>query len=186
MSLTRSPRRLANLKDGHGRTALFDSLIYSAGLFQNRESGDAIYVITDGGDSLNGLHEKDAERELLSKGIRLFSFLVSAAKPPLMTEEERQGYSDLQRLGEVTGGTMLNVEYDPYEKERRELEASLQRGYNKMKSLYDLEVELPVKLDKEQRWKLQIVDERAKRQKGYCNHVSNEARFLPLRIPPAR
>jgi hypothetical protein len=116
-------QRLANLKDGQGPTALFDSLAYSAGIFHTREPGDAIYVITDGGENHSSSHAKDVEKELLSKGIRLFVFLVSAIKPPLVSEEEQQGYSDLQRLAEVTGGSIVNAEYNPYEKERRELEA---------------------------------------------------------------
>jgi von Willebrand factor type A domain len=157
---------LANLKDGRGSTALFDSLIYSAGLFRTRESGDAIYVITDGGDSHDGAHERDVERELLTKGIRLFCFVVSTAPPPLITEVERQkGYFDLQRLTEATGGSILNAGYDPYENESRELEASLRRGYDRIKSFYTLEVELPTKLDKEQRWNLQLVDQYGKRRK---------------------
>jgi hypothetical protein len=172
-------QRLANLKDGQGRTALFDSLMYSAGLFQTPESGDAIYVITDGVDSQDGPHEKDVKQELLSKGIRLLCFVVSTAQLPLITEIERQnGYLGLQRLAEATGGSVLNAEYDPYENGRMELGVSLQRGYDKMMSFYTLEVELPFKLDKEQLWDLQIVDEHGKRRKDI------ETTYTAIKLPP--
>jgi hypothetical protein len=159
-------QRLKNLNDGWGRTALFDSLMYSAGLFQSQQSGDAIYVITDGVDNQSKFGERDVEQELLSKGIRLFCFMVSTAQPPLLTEMERQhGYFNLKRLVDVTGGLLVNEEYNPYENERKELEASLRRAYDKMKVFCKLEVELPVKLTKEHRWELQILDERGKRRK---------------------
>jgi von Willebrand factor type A domain len=159
-------QKLANLNDGWGRTALFDSLMYAAGLFQTHEPGDAIYAITDGADNQSKFREKDVQQELLSKGIRLFSFVVSTAQPPLITEIERQnGYLDVQRLAEVTGGSIVNAEYNPYENEHRELEASLQRAYDKMKSFYKLDVQLPVKLDKEHPWELQAMDEHGKRRK---------------------
>jgi hypothetical protein len=158
-------QKLANLGDGQGSTALFSSLMYSAGLFQSPESGDTIYAITDGGDSGSGLREKDVEQKFLSQGIRLFSFVVSSSRPPLITEMERQhGYSDLRRLAEVSGGSILNAEYDPYEHKSGELEASLKRGYDKMKSFYTLDMELPVKLYKDEQWRLDIVDGHGKRR----------------------
>ena len=159
-------QRLTNLGDGHGGTAILDSLMYSARIFQTHEPGDAIYVITDAGDNKSRFQKKDVELELLSKGIRLFVFVVSTAQAPLMTEIERQqGYDELQHLTEATGGSIVNAEYDPYEKESRELEASLQRAYDKMKSFYELQVGLPVKPDKERPWELRVVDEHGKKRK---------------------
>jgi von Willebrand factor type A domain len=43
--------RLTGLKEGRGRTALLDALMYSAKLLRPFMPGDAVYLISDGGEN---------------------------------------------------------------------------------------------------------------------------------------
>jgi len=139
--------------------------MYSTSLFHNPEPGDAVYIITDGGDNQSRSTEREVERELLSKNIRLFSFVLSGYAFP--TEEELLGHSYIRHLTEVTGGVVIDAGLSQYRGRGhvKQLSASLQRTYDKIISFYELEVELPRKLETEHQWKLQVVDEFGKRRK---------------------
>jgi len=155
--------KLADLNDGQGRTTLFDSLVYSAGLFDAPKAGDAVYLITDGVDNHSRMRSEEVEHEFLSRGIRLFCFILWPARHG-EDEAERSIYV-LQHLTEVTGGLITNTRHDDSSNGREWLKASLLRAYTEMKSFYDLEVEVPGNLDKQHRWELQVVDDRGKKRK---------------------
>jgi hypothetical protein len=156
-------QRLAGVTDGDGKTALLDSLAYSGNLFHTREPGDAIYVITDAVDNRSKLHEKDVEHELLSRGIRLFSFVLS--DPSFVTIEEEASFADFKNLTEGTGGSSMNPSLDQSARESQQLDASLRHLYDMMRNFYELEVELPHEPKAGQRWKLNIVDSNGKKRK---------------------
>lgn len=110
-------KKLSELRDGHGHTAFYDSLIYGAGLFGTPEPGDAIYAITDGGDNQSKSNESEVEREFLSKGVRLFAFVLYDKYFP--TQDERSTLPDLVHLAEMTGGASVRVDSLPTAKKRR-------------------------------------------------------------------
>jgi VWA domain containing CoxE-like protein len=155
-------QRLAGLADGHGTTALMDSLAYSADLFHTREAGDAIYVISDGEDNHSKLHEKEVERKLLSRGIRTFSVLWQT---PLATLEEEESIADFQILTKLTGGSSVDTSQYQSAKGREQLDASVMNLYDMMRNFYELEIEIPPQLKMDQRWELQIVDTNGKKRK---------------------
>jgi Ca-activated chloride channel family protein len=70
-------QKIAGLTNRPERTDLFGSLVYAIDLFHATQSGDAIYLISDGGDNHSKYQEKDVEHILLSKGIRLFCLRLS-------------------------------------------------------------------------------------------------------------
>src|SRR5262249_44718599 len=57
-------------------TALWDSLLKSLSIFGSPQPGDAVYVITDGGDNESKVRPKQVENAFLEKGVRLFAFLI--------------------------------------------------------------------------------------------------------------
>jgi len=173
-------QKLANLNDGQGRTALFDSLMYSAGLFDTPKAGDAVYLISDGIDNHSKARSKEVERELLSRGIRLFCFILWPTRHG-EDEAERSIYV-LQHLTEVTGGLITNTRRDDSSNGREWLKASLLRAYTAMKSFYELEVEFPRNLETPHSWELQVVDDRGKKRKDI--EVSYARDLVPCAIAP--
>jgi hypothetical protein len=94
-------------QEPHGPTALFDSIDQALSLFPLPQLGDAIYLVTDGGDnksktSLNKLKEK-----LVLQGVRVFVFLVPIEGH--MSVEETEGQSLMGDLAEYTGGYLIRV-----------------------------------------------------------------------------
>jgi hypothetical protein len=155
-------QKLADLNDGQGYTAAFDSLMYSASLFDAPRPGDAVYFISDGGDNRSKFRSKDVEKHFQSEDIRLFSFILWQGGQSV---EEQAGLYDLKHLAEVTGGSIANVKRDESAKGREWLKASLLRTYDTMKNFYQLEVELPSNADTRHQWELQVVDEHGKKRK---------------------
>jgi hypothetical protein len=100
-------QKIAGLTSSQDRTSLFDSLVYALDLFHASQPGDAIYLISDGGDNHSKHQEKDVERTLLARGIRLFSLILSNRY--FMTKEEAGGGDDLEHLTEMTGGSTLRA-----------------------------------------------------------------------------
>jgi von Willebrand factor type A domain len=148
-------RKIRARQDGKGHTALYDSLIYSASLFGPPEPGDVVYAITDGGNNHGKSQARDVEREFLTKGIRLFSFIWS--EKPFQSIEEQEGQSDILNLVKVTGGLEASVESLPPANQNERLNATLQPLYNAMTHFYTLEVKAP-ELKKGSAWKLEVVD----------------------------
>jgi hypothetical protein len=146
------------------QTALLDALLRATDIFGEPEPGDAIYLISDGGENHSKARVEDVKRVLLRKGIRVYSFeLVVPRNFP--TEEERLGPQVLQDLAQTTGGTItaaerpFGVSYDLTSKWGPVLAAALNEVYDEMRNFYQLEIELPAEVDKPRKWKLEVVKE---------------------------
>ena len=148
-------QKLSKLQELGGLTAFYNSLIYGASLFGTPEPGDAVYAITDGGDNESNSGKYGVERELQSKGVRLFAFDLSHRN--FSTEEEEAGHNNLRRLTEMTGGATISMASLPAGKEGERLNADLRGLYEAMERFYILQVEAPT-LEKESRWKLEALD----------------------------
>lgn len=92
------------------RTALKDSIVTSLKLLQPPQAGDAIYVITDGGDNLSKHSTSTTNTALSNAGVRLFAFLFAESLP---TGEERLGFDDLWELTRNSGGFVFGVRGEP-------------------------------------------------------------------------
>jgi hypothetical protein len=98
-SPTRDPM---NLK---GRTALYETILEAAKELEPIQPGDAIYVISDGGDNKSSETMSRLDRELQAVGVRLFAFLLNDA----ITEEEGLGARDLYELIRRSGGFLVSM-----------------------------------------------------------------------------
>src|SRR5258708_1931994 len=63
-------------KEVKGITPLYDAIGTALKDLGTAEPGDAIYVITDGGDNASRARMSELERSLESSGVRLFAFLL--------------------------------------------------------------------------------------------------------------
>jgi hypothetical protein len=94
-------------KQPKGRTSLFDSVHQVLTEFKELHSGDAIYLVTDGGDNKSRISRAEVTEELVSRGIRVFVFLVAQATP--QTEEERSGALGMVGFAESTAGAVVQM-----------------------------------------------------------------------------
>jgi Mg-chelatase subunit ChlD len=91
-----------------GRTALMDTLTEATAMFGTPQSGDMIFLISDGGDNLSHARFSSVKKLLLERGMRLFSFIPFNQEFP--TEEVRIGPGALTDLTNDTGGRSMTFE----------------------------------------------------------------------------
>jgi hypothetical protein len=154
---------IANLGDNSGKTALYDSFPHAISLFGAPETGDAIYLISDGDDNLSKLREKDVERDLLARGIRLFCLIFKDRY--FQTKDETSDVADVNRLAEATGGSSVVV-WKSQSATDKGLDDRLLREFDLVRKFYELGVALPSNSESEHGWKLQVVDGNQKRRKN--------------------
>lgn len=172
-------QKLSARRDGKGQTAFYDSLIYGASLFGTTEPGDAVYAITDGGDNRSKSHPRDVEHKFVSKGVRLFAFVLSHRY--FSTEEESMGRADLAELVEATGGAAVSMVGSPVANQADRLRPARQSLYDSMERFYHLELEAP-SVGKESRWKLEVIGMRGKKRKDV--EVDYPRNLAPCRAVP--
>lgn len=90
-----------------GRTALWDGIAFAVNSLKLK-SGDAVILITDGGDNTSSKQESDVEKLVLESGVRVFSLYVESDGGPA-TPEERSGPVTLNAFAQKTGATMLEL-----------------------------------------------------------------------------
>lgn len=92
------------------KTALYDSLKQVLDIFGPAQTGDTIFLISDGGDSRSTSIMPGLRKQLLERGLRLYSLIPQ--KPPkelFVTEEERFGFQNLDELSRDVGGASISV-----------------------------------------------------------------------------
>jgi Mg-chelatase subunit ChlD len=168
--------RLAKLENGKGRTAILDAIDYSIKLLQPTGLGDAIYVISDGGENASKTHRTDVEKKLLAGRIRLFTFILRP-RTQLATPEEAARLNLLEELTQVSGGAAVDEDSTESFDARQRLSVALQHGYDRIAHFYDLQLSIPERLAKKERLRLEIVDQDGKKRKDLS--VSYPQYLLP-------
>lgn len=123
----------------HGRTPLFAAVEQSLRLFDTTQFGDAIFIVSDGGDNLGAVNRKALSNELIKRGIRAFAFLMHLPNEAF-TPEERQGGPDVVDFVKATGGSIwaLGAKW-PSGKENSELVTAVR---NQIGTPYRLDIAL--------------------------------------------
>lgn len=127
---------------GSGSTALFDSIDHVLAEFQELRFGDAIYLVTDGGDNRRRVSLPQLEEKLISRGIRALVFLV--VKGGFQTHEEAEGVSEVEALAESTGGAVVRISSaDVAGSGRADLEKLVPRITDQVESVYRADLDIP-------------------------------------------
>lgn len=135
-------QRLLALKDirPRGRTALYSAIEKTVSLLNPPHPGDAIFIVSDGGDDAGDVSEKTVQDELMKSGIRVFVFLV---EHPRKTEAEQQGELSLPDLARVTGGSSIQPQPgSPWFKDMAAMEATLKAIRAQVQNPYWLDLQL--------------------------------------------
>lgn len=138
-----------------GRTSLFDSIEQVVIEFKELHFGDAIYVVTDGGDNRSTVSLPKLKEELISRGIRVFLFLVARGGP--RTEEEMSGAAEMDGFAESTGGVVVRFPAEIAGSERAELNKLAPRIVAQVEGVYRLELGIS-EVERTARVKVAFVD----------------------------
>jgi hypothetical protein len=158
---------------GEKRGPLFDFLLEGLKQMEKPEAGDALFVITDGGEESSRARAEQVQQELLRAGVRLFAVTlpmryereISVVRPGSGDTpfDEQQENTDFMNTVRVTGGRALRVRprlsaqgwgYDFSDKEKEALATSLQFLYVQMWNFYRLQITLPEAPHTLSNWKI--------------------------------
>jgi len=167
-------------------TALWDAFAEAFQILQPVMPGDVIYAVTDGEDNASHTQRIEIERRLIASGVRPF-IAVPPTRPLLYqirTPEKFNAAREISELTFATGGALVSVDLSMAprkisldEKYLAQLSAAVAPLYEQMKNYYQLEIDLPVEVDKSRPWKLELVKTPDKKQKGL--HLAFPRKLLP-------
>ncbi len=135
-------QRLLALKDirPRGRTALYSAIEKTVSLLNPPHPGDAIFIVSDGGNDAGEACEKTVQDELIKSGIRVFVFLVEHVRK---TEAERQGELSLPDLARVTGGSSIQPQPgSPWFRDMAAMQVTLKAIRAQVQNPYWLDLQL--------------------------------------------
>lgn len=149
------------------RTALWDAVLDSFKMLDPPRLGDAIYVITDGGDNVSGASPKHVAQILSDAGVRLFASVFQKDSGGI-SREEMLSPVDVLQIADETGGTIVPIhsEYrgaflklpDPAltDKAAKPTRLGLLLGsqYRQISKFYAVGIDLPATIGKRQQLKL--------------------------------
>jgi len=151
--------RVLDLAKRHpeGPTSLFDSIDQVLIEFKELNLGDAIYVVTDGGDNKSRISLRRLEEQLISRGVRVFVFLVLQGGS--RTEEEVSGASQMDSFAESTGGDVVRISSaETSANGRAQLAKLAPRIVGEVEGVYRLELGISPAVERAARVKVAFVD----------------------------
>jgi hypothetical protein len=125
-----------------GRTPLLDSIEKAASAFGAPQFGDAIYLVSDGGDNKSTVRLSKLQPQLIERGIRVLAFSVQQPSYG-PTEEEQYGPNLLRELAKVTGGDVFSFPEYPSAKEQAEMPRRALRIAKQVQELYKVQLGIP-------------------------------------------
>ncbi len=140
------------------RTALYSAVEKSLQLFGAPQFGDAVYIISDGGDDFGPDKRKEVAQELMRRGVRTFAFLVQEPPGSPLTAAERNGPTDLVEFVKSTGGGYINPQVSARwiaSEEHAEMGKLLR---NELQNPYQLDIRLAAAPSKAAKLKITTTD----------------------------
>lgn len=126
-----------------GRTALFDSVDQALSLFCTPQPGDAIYVVSDGGDNRSRVSFSKLKEKLVSHGVRVFVFALPVEQFRT-TSEEHYSEDRMEGLAEFSGGYVIRVPWSEIAgKEQSWLERSAIQIRDQVQAMYEVKLDIP-------------------------------------------
>jgi len=135
-------QEILSLKDQApaGRTPLLDSIERAASMFGVPQFGDAIYLVSDGGDNKSTVTLSKLQPQLIERGIRVFSFSV---RQPSAYEEQGPNPNLMKDLAAFTGGYFFEFPEYPSKQEQTEMPRLALRIAKQVQELYRVELGIP-------------------------------------------
>lgn len=156
--------RMTRVGKAYGKTAMLDALLEAVNMSRPLRMGDALLLISDGGDNASRSDPAQSQSVLLSSGVRLFALIMGKDLPDReRTPEEAAGPGGLRdlinavggdSLGVASGGPVNHVLTDQGRKNMASAASALGREFSEF---YAVEVKLPEAVDKPRGWQLEVV-----------------------------
>lgn len=158
-------------------TALWDAILEAALLLDKTQVGDSIVVVSDGQDNHSKHKQPEVAKILLNQGIRLFVFLPLSTHS--QTTEEASAAQDLTQAAAETGGRGVEQEILDLSWQPNRLQVARNASFIFWRFLagYELEIAVPVALQKPQKWTLKIKEDIKAKKK--IARVEYPARLMP-------
>jgi hypothetical protein len=165
---------------GMRKTAMEDALLSALAVLKTPRVGDAICLVTDGGENASQSRKSNVEALLELAGVRVYAILPTwHIGFRTLSPEEAQGPSKLRDLASATGGVLLmfvpgqvrNISipttgpFEVIDSDRQELASASQAFHREISSFNILKVRLPERLTKPRDWNLDVVDASGQREK---------------------
>ena len=150
------------------KTALVDALADALAMMKSPRVGDAICLVSDGGENASQSNWSRVKALFESSGIRVYVFLPTPTMSyRASSPEESVGLPGLYDLTSATGGDLLAFEVGMGTNERqRKITRLAAEGISKeISSIVKLTVRLPDPLAEPRSWKLEVVDASGRRIK---------------------
>ena len=183
---------------GVGKTALFDSLSAAIQMFGNPQPGDAVVIISDGGENASHMTGGKIQAMAKASGIRVFSLvgtspLVLSSRSPV----ETAGPTLLDEIGRATGGDIWFFDEDELhrfeapplheallQKHMAAVFATVETLVREMNGFYVLRILLPGPVEKPHGWKLEVVDPQTGRPDHHLIlHYPSQLMPRPEKVP---
>lgn len=156
-----------------GKTALYNAILEALKELEPAQLGDAIYVITDGGENASAESKSRIGLALQASGVRLFVFLLNG---PTLNPAEDADRLDVHDLALGSGGFGTNVgpysitarmhgSYDYDDNVVARIRAWTQVLEAEIGNFYVLQVETPETSSKAGKWTLEVVDAQGRKRK---------------------
>lgn len=158
-----------------GRTALYDAIAEALKSFGTAQAGDAIYLISDGGDTVSKERSSQLEHMLEHSEIRLFAFLLNDSAP-----YDRGDSREISELTRRSGGFLMGTRAQSvgagwlsldamyyYGKDTdKAIEGSTRAIEAQIISFYVLTIQAPSISGKLDGWDLEVLDAQGRKQKN--------------------
>ena len=162
-----------------GKTALYDTIQTALAQLQPTEPGDAIFVITDGGENASTARRSQIKSALREAGVRLFTLIL----PPgtAIDPAELAGSKELSSLSNESGGFVETLGDEPVvriigERLSQQLRVQMARLSLQISAFYTVSLELPENPPKPSHWEVTLVDSGKRRKSawvGYPHEVAS-------------
>jgi len=181
------------------KTALYSAIVEALKKLEPSRPGDAIYVITDGGENASEIKRATVERGLVASGVRLFSFLLNDLYPG---SREGTGSRELYELAQASGGMTFTVHprgpgtgwaasgfagragYD--EREEKIVHTTNRWAQAAISNFYILTVAIPEASPQPEDWKLEVLDPLGKVRKDVTVAYARKLAGCGDSVPAAR
>jgi hypothetical protein len=136
-----------------GGTRLYDGIWEAARVVLPPTVGDVVFVLTDGEDTYSAKLRGEVCSALAQAGIRVYFFLVSERSG----SDSKDVQQVTQTIAGATGGRVFRLFRGRYN--TTDVAPRLELFLASMMEFYRVEVEFPVRIDKQREWKIEVTDE---------------------------
>jgi hypothetical protein len=137
-----------------GKTALYSAIDEAVSAFRSPQFGDAIYLVTDGGEDNSKMSFHLLVENLVARGIRVFVFLVVKE---YKTSVEREGANAMEDIANLTGGFLFRFPFSGKWVTTGEAAAAVKQVREQVASPYRLNFQLATPLRKEAKLKVETL-----------------------------